>query len=159
MDNVTWPSGANAPQRLPANAWLAAPLVWRSPLWPAVAVVVLALGLLSAFHQVVVGAVQQAETRRAAATAHADATWRRTAASDASRGRAVLSSRFCASCPAGCVEPARTDPDGRSFLEVGLGQCALPKRPAQAQPLQCLPSGGSPQCRRPSPLASSKVLP
>ncbi len=76
MDDVTWPIGANASQRLPAHAWLAAPLVWRSPLWPATAVIVLAFGLLSAFHQVVVGAVQQAETRRAAATAHADATWR-----------------------------------------------------------------------------------
>ncbi len=52
----------------PATGWRAAP----GPTW--VALVVIA-SLLLAFYQVVSGAVQQAESRRHAAAAEADAAW------------------------------------------------------------------------------------
>jgi hypothetical protein len=55
-------------QRLPAEA--------RSPLWPALLAALLVLGMLLAFHQVVLGVVQQSELRHKASAMQAEATWR-----------------------------------------------------------------------------------
>jgi hypothetical protein len=55
------------------SGWLAA---LRSPLSYAVLATLVMLGLLLAFHQVVLGAVQQGELRRKAAATQADAAWR-----------------------------------------------------------------------------------
>lgn len=55
-------------QRLPAGA--------RSPLWPGILAALIIFGMLLAFHQVVLGVVQQSELRHKASAMHAEATWR-----------------------------------------------------------------------------------
>jgi len=55
---------------------LAWPAALRSPLSYAVLATLALLGLLLAFHQVVLGAVQQGELRRKATAMQADAAWR-----------------------------------------------------------------------------------
>lgn len=56
--------------------WLRLPLGLRTRVWPGIIATLAVLALLLAFQQVVRGAVQQAESRRVVAAAHADATWR-----------------------------------------------------------------------------------
>ena len=51
-------------------------LRWLRQRWVALLAGAAALALLLAFHQVVTGAVLQAESRRNASAAHADARWR-----------------------------------------------------------------------------------
>ncbi len=52
------------------------PAALRSPLSYAIVATLAMLGLLLAFHQVVLGAVQQGELRRKATAMQADAAWR-----------------------------------------------------------------------------------
>ena len=56
--------------------WHRLPVATHSPVWPGLLATLAFLGLLLAFHQVVRGAVQQGELRRATTAAHAAATWR-----------------------------------------------------------------------------------
>lgn len=55
-------------QRLPAGA--------HSPLWPGIVAALVIFGMLLAFHQVVLGVVQQSELRHQASAMQAKATWR-----------------------------------------------------------------------------------
>ena len=48
----------------------------QSPAWLGIIVTLTIVGLLTAFHQVVRGAVQQGEARRQVAATRADAVWR-----------------------------------------------------------------------------------
>lgn len=54
--------------RLPA--WV------RAPVWPVILSILIILGLLLVFHQVVLEAVQRSELRRKANAMHIEATWR-----------------------------------------------------------------------------------
>jgi len=58
------------------NKGLGWPDALRLPLWQAILAVLAILSLLLAFHQVVLGAVQQGELRRKATAMQAGAAWR-----------------------------------------------------------------------------------
>ena len=66
-----------------AKKWQSASMTQRGPVWPAILAVLILLGLLLAFQQVVRAAVRQGEDRRAATAAHSAAYWR---CQDAQRG-------------------------------------------------------------------------
>ena len=53
--------------------WHGLPLGWRSPIWPGVTAI---FGLLLAFHQVVLEAVERGKLQRKATALHAEASWR-----------------------------------------------------------------------------------
>lgn len=59
-----------------APGWLAGSGGLHSPVWPGVLALLLAMGLLLAFHQVVNGAVLKGDLQRKAAAMHAEASWR-----------------------------------------------------------------------------------
>lgn len=56
--------------------WHGLRLGWLSPIWPGAAALVAIFGLLLAFHQVVLGAVERGELARKATALHAQASWR-----------------------------------------------------------------------------------
>ena len=69
-------SGFTALQRKLQHLWHRLPARARSPGLPVVLAVLIILGMLLAFHQVVRGAVQQSELRHKAAAMHTEVTWR-----------------------------------------------------------------------------------
>jgi hypothetical protein len=56
--------------------WQHLPAAVRSRIWPGLLATLAVLGLVLAFHQVVRGAVEQGDLRRAASAARAEAAWR-----------------------------------------------------------------------------------
>ncbi len=58
------------------SGWEHLPKGLHSPVWPGLLATLAMLALLLAFHQVVRGAVEQGDLRRAATAARSDAAWR-----------------------------------------------------------------------------------
>lgn len=68
---------AFAAARIDLQSWRERfPLSARSPMWQAIVVVPIALGLLLAFHHVVRGAVRQSEFLQHTSALNAEASWR-----------------------------------------------------------------------------------
>lgn len=63
-------------QRRLQRWWHQLPTGVHSPIWPGILAALIILGMLLAFHQVVVGAVQQGELRHKATAMQAEAAWR-----------------------------------------------------------------------------------
>jgi hypothetical protein len=63
-------------QRRLQRWWHQLPTGVRSPIWPGLLAALIILGMLLAFHQVVVGAVQQGELRHKVSAMQAEAAWR-----------------------------------------------------------------------------------
>jgi hypothetical protein len=101
--------GGSRPAALAAGAMKAKGLGWpdalRLPLWQAILAVLAALGLLLAFHQVVLGAVQQGELRRKASAMQAEA---------ASRCNALTGTRSRETC----LMQLNATPAGRDRVNV-----------------------------------------
>ena len=84
----------------------------RSPLAHAILATLAMLGLLLAFHQVVLGAVQQGELRRKATAMQADAAWRCNA-------MPVARSREGCLMQSNATPPVRDGATGAKFASVG----------------------------------------
>ena len=78
-------SGSAASDRQPLLRWQRLLIALRLPLWSAILVTLTIVGMLLAFQQVVLQAVQQGEARRQAAAASDAAVWRCNALRDPGR--------------------------------------------------------------------------